>query len=201
MRRNSVLFLDSIIDWHLEGEKILSFFKGGCSLLPTNYRRFYDECVAVETDNYKLYINDKAIEKCSDIVFKLSERSRHDCFNFVKGKLEKNQADHLYISLGSCNNQVGRCASFEGEDGFNPIMPDNTVCYSVYKKEDKIYEEKDIYIILNMIEEFTKSRGAFIDGKTDGTDLVMYNCGSMKIEGIDKDKRILEKVKTLLKEK
>jgi hypothetical protein len=201
MRRDTTLFLEKIINWHLEEEKILSFIKGGCLLLPTNYRRFYDECVAVETDNYKLYINDKAIERCSDIVFKLSERSSIDCFNFVKGKLEKNQAEHLYISLDTFNDQIGRCASFEGENELNPIMPDNTVCYSIYKKEDGTYDEKDVYNILSLIEEFTKARGLFKDGKHDYKDLVMYNRGSMKIQGIDKDKRIIEKVKTLLKER
>lgn len=201
MRRNSVLFLDSIIDWHLEEEKVLSFFKGGCSLLPTNYRRFYDECVAVETDNYKLYINDKAIERCSDIVFKLNERSRHDCFNFVKDKLEKNQVEHLYISLEPFSHQVGRSVSFEGENELNPIIPDNTVCYNVYKKETDNYDERDIYTILDFIEKFRKSRGEFIRTKTNGFDLVMYNEGSMKIQGVNSDRRIIEKVKTLMKEK
>ena len=199
MRRDTVLFLEKIIDWHLEEEKILSFIKGGCSLLPTNYRRFYDECVAIETVNYKLYINDKAIERCSNIVFKLSERSKMECLNFIKGKLQKNQAEHLYISLGNYNNQIGRCASFEGENELNPIMPDNTVCYSVYPKQDGTYDEDDINNILIIMEEFTKSRGLFKNGKYDYTNLIMYNSGSMKIQGIDKDKRLLEKAKCLVK--
>ena len=51
-------------------------------------RGFYEKCVAIETDNYKLYINDR--------IFKLSERSKQDCFTFVKGKLEKIK-QNIYI--------------------------------------------------------------------------------------------------------
>ena len=185
----------------MEGEKILSFTKGGSSLLPTNYQRFYNKCVAVETENYKLYINDAAIEKCSDVVFKLSERSKKDCFNFAKGKFEIGEAKHLYISLNPCFNRVGRSAFFEGEDDefISRFFPVNTVGYSSYPKEDGTYDEDDINNILTLIEEFTRARGLFEDGRYNSEDMVMYNKGSMKIQGIDKDKRIKEKIFELVK--
>ena len=199
MRKDTTLFLEKIIDWHLENEKILSHLKGNNLLLPKNYQRFYDNCVEVCTRDYKLYITDKAIERCSNIIYKLSERSKKDCFEFVKGKLNSFCAEHLYISLGSCNNQIGRYVSFYEEEELHPFMPDNTVCYNIYSKEDGTYDEDDINNILILIEEFTKSRGLFKDGKHDYKDLVMYNNGSMKIQGIDKDKRIVEKAKMLVK--
>lgn len=201
MKSNYVKFLEELIDWHLEGEQILSFTKGGCSLLPRNYQRFYDNCVAVETKNYELYINDKAIERCADIVFKLSERSKKDCFNFAKDKLESGKAKHLYISLNPYNNRIGRSTFFEDEDddfvsGFIPI---NTVGYSSYPKEDGTYDEDDINNILMLIEVFTNARGLFEYGRSNETDLVMYNKGSMKIQAYNKDERIDEKVMSLLK--
>ena len=193
--------LEKVIDLHLEGEQILSFTKGGSSLLPTNYQRFYDKCVAVETENYKLYINDKAIDRCENIVYKLSEKSKKDCFNFAKGKLESGSAKHLYISLTPCFNRVGRSAFFEGEDDefISRFFPLNTVGYSSYPKEDGTFDEDDINNILTLIEEFTKARGLFEDGKYNSEDMVMYNKGSMKIQGIDKDKRLKEKVFELIK--
>jgi hypothetical protein len=88
--------------------QILNFIKGDSRLLPSSYQRFYDECVVISTRNYQLYITDKAIEKCSEIIFKLSERSKKDSFNFVKDKLETRDASHLYISMGSSDNSTGR---------------------------------------------------------------------------------------------
>ena len=201
MKTNYVKFLEELIDWHLEGEQILSFTKGGSTLLPRNYQRFYDNCVAVETKNYELYINDKAIERCADIVFKLSERSKKDCFNFVKGKLESGDAKHLFISLTPWENQVGRHAWFEDEDDefVSGFFPKNTVGYCPYPKEDGTYDEDDINNILVLIEEFTKSRGLFDYGKSNDTDMVMYNKGSMKINSYNIDERIDEKVMSLLK--
>ena len=90
IRKDTTLFLDQIIEWHLKGEEILNFIKGDSRLLPSSYQRFYDKCVVISTRNYQLYITDKAIEKCSEIVYKLSERSKKDSFSFVKGKLEIN---------------------------------------------------------------------------------------------------------------
>jgi hypothetical protein len=203
MRKDIALFLEKIIDWHLEGEQITSFTKGGSSLLPTNYQRFYDKCVAIETENYELYINDKAIDRCENIVYKLSERSKKDCFNFVKYKIESGEAKHLLISLTPYNERVGRHAWFESEqDKFiSKFFPNNSVCYSSYPKEDGTYDEDDINNILGLIEEFTKARGLFEYGKSDSTDLVMYNRGSMKINCYNVDERIDEKVMSLLKKK
>ena len=201
MKTNYTKFLEEIIDWHLEDDKILSFTKGEASLLPKNYQRFYDECVAIETPNYELYINDKAIEKCSNIVYKLSERSKKDCFNFAKGKLGSGRAEHLYISLTPYNNRVGRSAWFEDEDDefVSGFFPQNTVAYCSYPKEDGTYDEDDINNILVLIEEFTNTQGLFKYGKSDKNDLVMYNKGSMKIQSYNVDERIDEKVMSLLK--
>ena len=198
METNYQKFLEELINWHLEDDKILSFIKGEASLLPKNYQRFYDKCVAIETPKYELYINDMAIEKCSDIVYKLSERSKKDCFNFAKGKLEIGKAEHLYISLAPYNNRIGRSTWFENEDDAG-IFPQNTVTYCSYPKEDGTYDEDDINNILALIEEFTNARGLFKYGKSDKTDLIMYNQGSMKIHFYDKDERIDEKVMSLLK--
>lgn len=199
MKKDTTLFLEKIIDWHLENEKILSYIKGNNLLLPTNYQRLHNECVEICTQDYKLYIADKAIERCSNIVYKLSERSKRDCFKFVMGKLNSLHAEHLYISLGSSNDQIGRCVSFEGEDELHIYIPDNTVSYNIYPKEDGTYDEDDINNILTLIETFTHKRGMFRYGKNNLTNLVMYNNGSLKIEGIDKDKRIVEKAKTLMR--
>lgn len=202
IRKDTTLFLEQIIDWHLKGEEILNFIKGDSRLLPPSYQRFYDECVVISTRNYQLYITDKAIEKCSEIVYKLSERSKKDSFSFVKGKLEIKDASHLYISLGY-DNGSGRSVWYEGgKENFlsGIIYPYHTVCYSAYAKEDGTYDEDDINNILLLIEEFTKNQGLFSFGKNNDTDLVMYNRGSMKIQGIDKDKRIKEKVLTLMEE-
>lgn len=203
IRKDTTLFLDQIIDWHLKGEQILNFVKGDSKLLPSNYQRHYDECVVISTRNYQLYITDKAIEKCSEIVLKLSERSKRDSFSFVKGKLETRDASHLYISMGSSDNGCGRSVWYEGgKENFlsGLIYPYHTVCYSTYAKEDGTYDEEDINNILLLIEEFTKNQGLFSFGKENDTDLVMYNRGSMKIQGIDKDERIKEKVFTLMEE-
>lgn len=204
IRKDTALFLEQIIEWHLKGEEILNFIKGDSRLLPSSYQRFYDECVVVSTRNYQLYITDKAIEKCSEIVYKLSERSKKDSFSFVKGKLETRDANHLYISMGSADNGCGRSVWYEGgKENFlsGLIYPYHTVCYSAYAKEDGTYDEDDIDNILLLIEEFTKNQGLFSFGKNNDTDLVMYNRGSMKIQGIDKDERIKEKVFTLMEER
>lgn len=204
IRKDTTLFLEQIVDWHLQGEQILNFIKGGPELLPSSYQRHYDECVAISTRNYRLYITDKAIEKCSEIVFKLSERSKKDCFNFVKGKLETGDAGHLYIAMQSSDNGTGRSVWYEGgkENLLSGLIyPYHTVGYCPYANEDGTYDEDDINNILFLIEEFTKNQGLFQFGKNSKTDLVMYNRGSMKIQGIDKDERIKQKIFTLMEDR
>jgi len=199
MKKDTTLFLEKIIDWHLENEKILSYTKGNNLLLPTNYQRLHDECIEICTQDYKLYIVDKAIERCSNIVYKLSERSKRDCFKFVMGKLNGFYAEHLYISLNNSDDKLGRYVLFEGEEELDQNISENTVCYNVYPKEDGTYDEDDINNILTLIEAFTHKRGMFKHGKTSISDLVMYNSGIMKIHGIDKDKRLIEKAKRLMR--
>ena len=201
MKTDYLSFLEEIINWHLDNEEIISFENGNGLLLPKNYQRFYDKCVAIKTANYELYINDKAIERCEDIVYKLSERSKKDCFNFVKGKLESGRAQHLYISLNSYDDRVGRNAFFEDEDNelISGFFPKNTVGYCPCPKEDGTYDEDDINNVLDIIEQFTKSQGLFRHGKNNDTEMVMHNHGSMKINGYNVDKRIMEKVLSLLK--
>ena len=105
--------------------------------------------------------------------------------------------------MNSCFEEYGRHAFFEGEDNefVSGFFPTNTVGYCSYPKEDGTYDEDDINNILTLIEEFTKARGLFDYGKSDSTDLVMYNRGSMKINCYNVDERIDEKVMSLLKKK
>jgi hypothetical protein len=200
-KRNPKEFISKLIDWHLQNDQILEFYQGSSYLLPNRYRRFYDKCVYVSTEKYELYFNDEAINKCSDIIYKLSERSKMDSYNFVKGKLESREALHMSLTLSDgFDFKKGRWAFYIDENDPVYLGPKRSVHYVADVVENGQIDEDDLTNILNLTEEFVKIYGKIGYVESNKEELVIHNKGSLKIEGIDKDKRIMNKVYQLIRE-
>lgn len=136
-KTNTLEFLQILIDKGLNNELITEYYQGDNYLLPARFRRFHDKCVLVESKDYSIAFTDMAIRKCSSLIYHLSEKSKQDSLTFVKGKLENQEASHLYLSISDLSFQKGRFAGFDKNEEKYALNPKNTAYYTTYMGKRK----------------------------------------------------------------
>lgn len=198
-RESTKTFAREFIDAELDGRQITGFYRGTNYLLPPRFRRFYEQCIAVKTENFDIYFTDFAIEKFQTTIGKLERRSLADGYHFVSKHLAQGKV--INLSLGIFDGtpyQRGRAVRYEGEESLlgNPRY---TAYYHTDTAEDGTVEPEEIANMEDIISLFAQQNGGFSSMKWNDKECVAYNRGSIYVAGIDKAPQLKEKIYRYMK--
>ena len=188
-------FPQEFLNQELEGREITEFYRGTNSLLPTRFRRFYQECVKVSTKGLTIYFTDLAIEKFQTMIAKLERRSLSDGFQLVSDCLEKEDVINMSLSVSDGTPFLrGRSFYYEKGNDYSRICPMHTIYYRTDRREDGTIDSEEISNMEEMITLFARKNGGFSMMKWNEKECVAYNWGSILVTGIDKAPELKEKV-------
>ena len=193
-------FPQEFLNQELEGREITEFYRGTNSLLPTRFRRFYQECVKVSTKGLTIYFTDLAIEKFQTMIAKLERRSLSDGFQLVSDCLEKEDVINMSLSV-SDGTPFLRGRSFYYEKGNDSLLdsPRYTAYYHTDENEDGTIHPEEIANMEDIISLFAQQNGGFSSMRWNDKECVAYNRGSIYVTGIDKAPQLKEKIYRYMK--
>lgn len=200
-QRNPKKAMEEIIRYRFLDSEITGYYDGAASLvLPTKYHRIYQRSISFETKGYRVYFNDFAIPVFKSTILKLSERSKQDSFQFIKGKLEAGESHNLHLSITEpFQSTRSRMCMLLGSKDHLEVNPENTLCYYTNLLQDGTLEEGDLENILELIEIFAEKYGKFCEVKSIENGLAGYNMGSLKVTGADSVPAVAQKIYSLRK--
>ncbi len=192
--------VEMLVETRLQGEKLLDFSRGGKTLLPAKFRRFYENCVAFHTNDFDLYFADCAITRFQDTIFRLDRRTIGDSLAYATEMVQSGQVQNMSLALLSgFSYWEGRYCELSLGDKNLSLLPGNTFYYHVYLNEDGTINPMDVENILKMIDLFATQLGPYEEIRWNQKECVAYNRGSLKLDGIDKAPEVLQKVFSYVK--
>ena len=118
----------------------------------------------------------------------------------MKEHLEKQTVKNLHIYLHPFTEVYSTVEGITLDE--EPLLPTPpALYYSVIENLDQTIPEEEVTMMNNMIDSFVQVNGYFNWGKFNEEELVLYNRGSLKIEGIQLAPSVVEKAKSYMKKR
>jgi len=185
-------FINEIIDNNVSNKLITGFESDRELELPMGLVS-KDKFLVVETAGLKIYFNKLACQKYNDIVLKLEERSKQDCFTFIKERLEATSCMNLNFNISSnynISNDTRRV--YTGNDGCKYIY--KSLNYDIGAKSKDNVSSIDIQNMMDLIDIHSSIYGQFEGVSFKNNTINFSNHGSIIIGGVEEDSEVYSKV-------
>lgn len=193
-------YVEELIRLNTKDHLLLTEQEGNSYLLPSHMRGHYQKCKLYEGEDYRVCFVDKAIEDFSCFFEELTKKRRSDSYTFMKEHLEKQTVKNLHIYLHPFTEVYSTTEGITLDE--EPLLPTPpALYYSVIENLDQTIPEEEVTMMNNMIDSFVQVNGYFNWGKFNEEELVLYNRGSLKIEGIQLAPSVVEKAKSYMKKR
>ena len=193
-------YVEELVRLNTKNHLLLTEQEASSYLLPSSMRGHYQKCKFYEGENYRVCFVDKAIDDFSCFLEELTEKRRRDSYTFMQEQLEKQTVKNLHIYIHPFTEVYSTSSGITLDE--EPLLPTPpALYYSVIENLDRTIPEEEMAVVDNMIEFFVQVNGTFNWGKFNEEELVLYNTGSLKIEGIQWAPLVVEKAKSYMKKR
>ncbi len=193
-------YIEELIKLNTKDHLLLTKQEGNAYLLPSQMKNHYHKCKLYEGENYRVCFVDNAIEDFSSFIEELTQKRRNDSYTFTKKHIEEQTVKNLHIYIHPFTD------IYSVSEGIildkSPLLPTPpALYYSVVQDLDQTISEEEVVLMNNMIDSFVQVNGYFEWGKYNHREMVLYNKGSLKLEGIQLVPSVVEKAKSYIKKR
>ena len=191
-------YVEELVRLNAKDHLLLTEREGNSYLLPSSIRKDYQKCKLYEGDNYQVCFVDNAIDDFSSLCEELTKKRRQDSYTLAEKQLENQKISNLHIYIHPFTEAYSTNEGISLDE--EPILPTpKALYYSVIQNLERTIPEAELTIINQLISSFVQANGYFEWGKFNREEIVLYNGGSLKIEGIEYAPSVVEKAKSYMK--
>ena len=191
-------YVEELVRLNVKDHLLLTEQEGNSYLLPSSIRKDCQKCKLYEGENYRVCFVDNAIDDFSSLCEELTQKRRQDSYTLAEKQLENQKIRNLQIYIHPFTEAYSVNEGLVLDE--EPILPvPKALYYSVIQNLDRTLPDAELALVNQLIDFFVQAYGYFEWGKFNREEIVLYNGGSLKIEGTQYAPLVLEKAKSYMK--